>query len=73
MDVIPPPIPPPKPPQRLERRMQVEAGMCRKSRDSQNTANTDAKGDTDRKTPKKTMRNEQVFGPVQAAVCAFFC
>ena len=39
--------------------MQVEAGMCRKSRDGQNTANTDAKVDTDRKTPKKTMRNGQ--------------
>ena len=37
--------------------MQVEAGMCRKSKDGQNTAKTDAKGDTDRKTPKKTMRN----------------
>ena len=60
MDVItpPPPIPPPpKPPHRVQKQVQVEAGMCRKSRDGQNTANTDAKGDTDRKTPKKTMRN----------------
>ena len=40
--------------------MQVEAGMCRKSRDGQNTAKTDAKCDTHRKTPKKTMRNGEL-------------
>ena len=55
-----PPHPPPKPPHRVERQMQVEAGMCRKSRDGQNTAKTDAKCDTHRKTPKKTMRNGEL-------------
>ena len=51
---------PAKPPQRVERQMQVEAGMRRKSRGGQNTANTDTKCDTDRKSPKKTMRNGQL-------------
>ena len=76
MDVItPPPHPPPHhctappnsttrsrkiTPHRFERQMQVEAGMCRKSRDGQNTAKTDAKCDTHRKTPKKTMRNGEL-------------
>ena len=40
--------------------MQVEAGMCRKSRDGQNTAKTEAKCDTRRKTPKKRMRNGEL-------------
>ena len=40
--------------------MQVEAGMCRKSRDGQNTAKTDAKCGIHRKTPKKTMRNGEL-------------
>ena len=62
MDVItpPPPSPPPKPPHRVERQMQVEASMCRKSRDGQNTAKTDGKCNTHRKTPKKTMRNGEL-------------
>ena len=51
MDVItPPPHPPHKPPHRVQKQVQVEAGMCRKSRDGQNTANTDAKCDTHRIT-----------------------
>ena len=54
-----PPIPP-KPPQRVQRQMQVEAGMCRKSRGGQNTAIADTKCDTDRKTPKTKMRNGQL-------------
>ena len=56
----PPPIPSPKRPHRVQRQMQVEAGMCRKSRDGKNTAKTDAKCDAHRKTPKKTMRNGQL-------------
>ena len=55
MDVIPP-----HPPNRAERQMQVQAGMCRKSRVGKNTVKTDAKCDTRRKTPKKTMRNAEL-------------
>ena len=61
MDVITPPprpIPPPKPPHRVERQMKVEAGMCRKSRDGQNTAKTDAKCDTTGKHRKKRCEME---------------
>ena len=70
----PPPIPPPKPPRRVQKQVQVEAGMCRKSRDGQNTAKTDAKGDTDRKTPKKRCETDRRAGfwTVQAAVCGVF-
>ena len=62
-------------PHRLERQMQVEAGMCRKSRDGQNTAKTDAKCDTHRKTPNKNdakWRAEHVFGQCSPPVVAFF-
>ena len=77
MDVItpPPPHPPsPPPPHRVQKQVQVEAGMCRKSRDD--TANTDAKGDTDRKTPKKTMRNgppSRFLDQCRPPCARFFC
>ena len=40
--------------------MQVQAGMCRKSRVGENIVFTDAECDTHRKTPTKTMRNAEV-------------
>ena len=53
MDVItPPPIPPPPPPHRAERQMQVEAGVCKKSRVCKHTVKIDAKCDTHRKQQK---------------------
>ena len=58
---------PPKPPHRVQRQMQVEAGMCRKSRDGKNTAKTDAKCDTHRKTPKKRMRRGQLSTMLDSA------
>ena len=48
------------PPNRAEREMQVQAGLCRKSRVGENTVKTDAECDTHRKTPNKTMRNAEV-------------
>ena len=48
------------PPNRAEREMQVQAGMCRKSRVGKNTVKTDAECDTHRKIPTKTMRNAEV-------------
>ena len=79
MDVItpPPPSPPKKPLHRVERQMEVEAGMCRKSRDGHNTAKTDAKCDTH--TQENTEKNdakwraEHVFGQCSPPVVAFFC
>ena len=59
MDVItpPPPHPPPKPPHRVQKTSASRSWHVQKVERWPNTANTDAKGDTDRKTPKKTMRN----------------
>ena len=48
------------PPNRAEREMQVQAGMCRKSRVGKKTVKTDAGCDTHRKTQKNTMRNAEV-------------
>ena len=55
-----PPPPHPPPPHRAERQMQVEAGMCGKSRVGKNTVKTDAKCDAHRKTPNKKMRNAEL-------------
>ena len=53
-----PPIPPspPPPPHRAERQMQVQAGMCKKSRFGKTTVKTAAKCDTHRKQQKKQKR-----------------
>ena len=88
----PPHPPPPLPPQqkkvnkrkrkhkshgRHHPQMQVEAGMCGKSRDGKNTAKTDAKCDTHTHTGKHRkqrceMTAEHVFGQCSQPVVAFF-
>ena len=70
MDVITPPPPspphpPPPPPHRAERQMQVEAGMCRKSRVGKNTVKTDAKCDTHRKQQEK-QKTRSILGEESA-------
>ena len=69
----PPPIPPP-PPHRAERQMQVEAGMCRKSRVGKNTVKTDAKCDTQENTEKNDAkcRGQHVFAQCSPAAGTLF-
>ena len=67
----PPPPSPPNPRRELKEECKSKLA-CAESRD----ANTDAKGDTDRKTPKKTMRNGQPSRFLDSAarrLWHFFC
>ena len=56
--------------------MQVQAGMCRKSKVGKNTAKNYAECDTHRKTPKKTMRHAELDMFLHGAarrLAHFFC
>ena len=75
----PPPPTPPKPPHRAERQMQVQAGMCRKSRVGKNIVKTDAKCDTHTHTQENIekknakCRAQHVFAQCSPPAGALFC
>ena len=72
----PPPPSPPELPHRVERQTQVEAGLCRKSRDGNKNCKNRCEmrhTHTHRKTQKKTMRNGQLSMFLDSApLCGIF-